>query len=802
MGLMYRAVLIIVVLISCFNAVLADLTGETHTKVRLAVDARQYSSAVTELQNLQKANAKSFEANNYDYLLARMAESDGDVSTAIANYQTVAVRDSILKAYALFHLAKIFRESGNLILERLYLTKLSIESPGSLLMPAARERLAKNSFEASNFGETIKLLTASGFGNARSDAAAVRFLREDNALLAEALLRNGQTEMARSQFIRLLDETPNAAQPDDVALTAARSLDLIEVGTDNAGKKVAELSETEHLRRANIYQFNRDFADARLHFEAVIGHFSTGSNTPDCIFQIGRGFAQQTDYVEALKWYERLQEQYPDSSAVKDALLQSAAAYGRVAKHKEAIKRYQKFIEKYPTDEKLDRAYLNVVDILRDQGDDIEALKWTAKTRETFKGKTAEAIALFTESRIYLSRNDFPNALDALEKLALFTDLGGVTVPGGTNQAEITFLKGYVLEQSKRYAEAIDVYLSIADGRAEYYGWRATERLRKLDKDEAAKPFIVQKLGALSTGLNAKDADERRRNAQSILRLTENVEVRQKATEVLKAAIKTLPNYKTLPAFKSTEVGRKQVLSEANADQAKTGADELAFLGLYDEAAPQLESTSDSSINSAYTLANIYRRGDRADRAIAFVEPLWKKIPADYPVELIPRDQLEMLYPAPYADSLLKYAVPRGVDPRLLLAIMRQESRFQPDVKSYAAARGLMQFISTTSTKVAGELGRDNFKQDELYYPPTAALFGSQYLADLFKLFPDQPDAVAASYNGGDDNMKRWLARSKSNLPDVYVPEIIYSQSKDYVSKVMTSYRMYQFIYDENLRLR
>ena len=111
-----------------------------------------------------------------------------------------------------------------------------------------------------------------------------------------------------------------------------------------------------------------------------------------------------------------------------------------------------------------------------------------------------------------------------------------------------------------------------------------------------------------------------------------------------------------------------------------------------------------------------------------------------------------------------------------------------------------MQFISTTSTKVAGEMGRDNFQQDELYYPPTAILFGAQYLGDLFRVFPNQPDAVAASYNGGDDNMKRWLARSRSNLPERYVAEIMYAQSKDYVTRVMANYRMYQFLYDENLR--
>jgi soluble lytic murein transglycosylase len=113
-----------------------------------------------------------------------------------------------------------------------------------------------------------------------------------------------------------------------------------------------------------------------------------------------------------------------------------------------------------------------------------------------------------------------------------------------------------------------------------------------------------------------------------------------------------------------------------------------------------------------------------------------------------------------------------------------------------------MQFISSTAEKIAAELGRKNFRNDELFYPPTAVLFGSQYLADLFKQFPGQAQAVAASYNAGEDNMQRWLTRSGSNQPDNFVPEVVFSQSKDYVYKVMTAYRMYQFLYDENLKTR
>src|SRR5687768_15118298 len=104
----------------------------------------------------------------------------------------------------------------------------------------------------------------------------------------------------------------------------------------------------------------------------------------------------------------------------------------------------------------------------------------------------------------------------------------------------------------------------------------------------------------------------------------------------------------------------------------------------------------------------------------------------------------------------------------------------------------MMQFISTTSDKIAAELGRSDFEQNELYDPSTAILFGSQYVSNLFKLFPNQPEAVAASYNGGEDNMRRWMKRSRSDLADLYVPEIAFSQSKDYVYKVMANYRMYR----------
>jgi soluble lytic murein transglycosylase len=133
---------------------------------------------------------------------------------------------------------------------------------------------------------------------------------------------------------------------------------------------------------------------------------------------------------------------------------------------------------------------------------------------------------------------------------------------------------------------------------------------------------------------------------------------------------------------------------------------------------------------------------------------------------------------------------------------MRQESRFRADAKSISAARGLMQFIPSTADLIATQLGKKSFSQDELYSPPTAILFGSQYLGNLFKQFPAMPQAVAASYNGGEDNVARWTQRARTNDPDRYVMEVAFAQSKDYVYKVVANFRVYQMLYTEQLRPR
>jgi soluble lytic murein transglycosylase len=341
--------------------------------------------------------------------------------------------------------------------------------------------------------------------------------------------------------------------------------------------------------------------------------------------------------------------------------------------------------------------------------------------------------------------------------------------------------------------------LSISDGRAEYYGWRATERLQALAVDEKAREAIRQQIETLRSTANSTDQEIARKSLQGLLRLTRSEDDRNKYLAQLGVVYKNHPAYRKISTFSSAPLGRTKLVRETAPNS--TIADELLFLGLCDEGAFEYEASARSkSPDLAYALAQCFEDGNFADRSVAFIEPLWRNVPADYQIELIPRNQLQMLFPTPFVVSLLKHSAPRSVDPRFVLSIMRQESRYRADVKSNAAARGLMQFISSTANTTAAKAGLSSFSQDDLYNPDISILLGSQYIADLFKTFPEQPHAVAASYNGGDDNVRRWMQRSRSNSPDQYVPEIVFTQTKDYVYKVMANYRIYQFLYEKDLR--
>ena len=93
-------------------------------------------------------------------------------------------------------------------------------------------------------------------------------------------------------------------------------------------------------------------------------------------------------------------------------------------------------------------------------------------------------------------------------------------------------------------------------------------------------------------------------------------------------------------------------------------------------------------------------------------------------------------YPAPYRQAILSATKTRKLDPRFVLAIIKQESVFRPTAKSPAGARGLLQLTIDAAHKYAAHAGVKGLVEGQLYQPETSILIGSEYLKELFDMFP------------------------------------------------------------------
>ena len=225
-------------------------------------------------------------------------------------------------------------------------------------------------------------------------------------------------------------------------------------------------------------------------------------------------------------------------------------------------------------------------------------------------------------------------------------------------------------------------------------------------------------------------------------------------------------------------------------------ATELSMLGLSREAAEELLLVKEEYSDQPQTLYALARHmlevGDYESPIVIakryFREPLERRrISLDSPL-------WRMAYPTVYIPKIRRYAAPH-VDLLLVAGIIREESLYDSQAVSSVGAMGLMQLMPATANRVARRLGLDSVEREDLLKADVNVRLGVHYVGELLRDYKGNLIRAVAAYNAGPAAVNRWIARFGDRDPDEFVELISYRETRRYVKRVITSYRIYHALH-------
>ena len=482
-----------------------------------------------------------------------------------------------------------------------------------------------------------------------------------------------------------------------------------------------------------------------------------------------------------------------------------AQAYLGQAFHAEAIEEFKKFLAADPHSPKRAEAKLKL-------GIAQVRLKQYDQARETFRALAKDSGSESQEAsvwlaRVYLRQGQGDKLLEATRALTSSS-------LSAEQKGQITLFAGIWLEDQKQFDEAIARYRQVAKSgepasqRAEgqwRVGWvyyrtgryrEAAEALRVLTEqhDGEFDPQALYWMGRAAEQSQQSDAQDFYRKLCQLYRYTYYCQLareRMKTSNEKEVMSETVTS--AVEPAKNSEAAQP-VITRADIEQqtAYRRAIELKTLGLDADVA-----------NEVAVLTDRYSRDP--DVLIAFSTMLNEVGAYHHALRLARarfRDQLERtggtvapsLWNVAYPTGLLptiKLQGAKGVDPYLIAAIIREESQYDVKAVSRVGAIGLMQVMPSTATNVAQRVGLPTVGREDLFDQDTNIRIGVRYVEQLLEQYSGNIVYTIASYNAGPIAVGNWIAQYRGQSQDEFVELIPYQETRQYVKRVLRSYREY-----------
>ena len=572
------------------------------------------------------------------------------------------------------------------------------------------------------------------FAYANKDADGVKKLAEVVGK-SKPSNRIAQFYLGRSY---LLQNNLSAARDAFIKLTSAVKQDDITSQSlseldDLEGSK---LSGEEAVSRGKLAYKVWNFELAKKYLEP----YSQDNITNAYFYARAIAFLGQTQ--TALKLLQSAAEQWPSDPTARLCRYQYGNLCLRMGEYKKAEDTFKKLRQSSPG-QGMDDATEKFVHALRAQSKITEAIK-IINPYCNAKSKKNRHQAIFLRGRTYFQGGHYREAYTDFDTL-----LKASTAPGREN----LFWKALTLEKMKQPQEASSLYDQLSHGN-DFYALLAIDKYRELNKRDP-------------------------------IGLKENANFQ----------IGTMPGPESLPLV-------QDLYSKGDVVPA------LLYLKMYDEAANDLQAISDDAwtlmnVNikdrqqKYLTLAYLAGLGENFGTATYYSELFVKSVRDRNAIYSAPEPVMRALFPMPYYEPVYRFSIQRNLDPFLVLAIMRQESKFKRFARSPAFARGLMQLIPSTATRLASDLGLKSFSVEHLYSPEVNINLGTRYIQEIIQRFGRQLEVIAAGYNSGESNVRRWLDCTTTHEAFEFFSNIDLPETKTYVMIVRGNYESYKRTYQK-----
>lgn len=486
-----------------------------------------------------------------------------------------------------------------------------------------------------------------------------------------------------------------------------------------------------------------------------------GPTTVETLAVEGELLLREREYQEAERAYRQILEVIPRGNQRPRYLAALANVYRAARKRETAIPLLEETVRKYPQSPEAPNALYRLAETYWNRDDSLKALDYFKQLHMLYPNSPFAHSAYFSSARIYesLARPD--------EARSIYQDFPK-RFPGSRLRAEAIWRLAWVHYLQADYSRAYAVFKELAgDKGAERYKsgalyWQARSA-EKMGRNEEAKQIFTHIANELEESYYSGAA------ARWLERMGPVVD-KEKA---LSSSLLPEPAAPGSPEL-SFHLSRARALAEISLNH-------LAVAEL-----DAVKSLSSGDLPVKILLMREYARNKAFTSSVALANQIH-----------LPSDELNRYrYPLAHWEAIQKIARERGLDPYLVVALIRQESLFDPQALSPASAFGLMQLLPSTAVRIARQGGLSPPQPERLFDPDLNLTLGTDYLKQLLQLYSNNLVKAIAAYNAGEGAVARWEKQIPAEDEEEFIERIPYAETRLYVKLVLRNYRIYRRLYD------